>query len=143
MTCIKRVCWSYLKQAQTFDDGGEISFTCAAIFEFLLFTCSSFKLHSTHNIFCFATTMGFLELYIKKKSVFFIFVAKTRWNQLYSIKSIFWFVCRKIVSLPALLHLKKFFLQFPASHPGFLLHFTQKNVFTCVWLSDAVLESSF
>ena len=89
------------------------------------------------------TTLGFLELYMKKKKRFFIFVAKTRWNQLYSIKSIFWFVCRKIVSLPALLHLEKVFFQFAASHPGFLPHFTQNNVFTCVWLSDAVLESSF
>ena len=55
----------------------------------------------------------------------------------------FGFVCRKMGLFPALLHVKKFFLQFPASHPGFVLHFTQKNVFTCVWLSDAVLESSF
>ena len=95
---------------------------------------------------CFALltrTLGFLELYITKKKRFFFFVPKTRWNQLYSIKSIFWFVCRKIVSLPALLHLEKVFFQFAASHPGFLLHFTQNNVFTCVWLSDAVLESSF
>ena len=91
----------------------------------------------------FTTTLGFLELYITKKKAFLLFVAKTRWNQLYSIKSIFWFVCRKIVSLPALLHLEKVFFQFAASHPGFLLHFTQNNVFTCVWLSDAVLESSF
>ena len=107
-------------------------------FSFSRVQASSFKLHSTHNIFCFATTLGFLELYIKKKSVFFIFVAKTRWNQLYSIKSIFWFVCRKIVSLPALLHLEKVFFQSAAGHPGFLLHFTKNNVFTCVWLGDAI-----
>ena len=88
------------------------------------------------------TTLGFLELYMKKKKRFFIFVAKTRWNQLYSIKSIFWFVCRKIVSLPALLHLEKVFFQFAATHPGFLLHFTENNVFTCVWLGNAVLECS-
>ena len=84
---------------------------------------------------CFAlltTTLGFLELYItKKKKRFCFFVAKTRWNQLYSIKSIFWFVCRKIVSLPVLLHLEKVFFQFAATHPGFLLHFTENNVFTC------------
>ena len=89
------------------------------------------------------TTLGFLELYMKKKKRFFIFVAKTRWNQLYSITSIFWFVCRKLVSLPALLHLEKVFFQSAAGHPGFLLHFTKNNVFTCVWLGDAVLESSF
>ena len=95
---------------------------------------------------CFALltrTLGFLELYITKRKRFCFFVVKTRRNQLYRIKSIFWFVCPKIVLLPALLHLEKFFFQFAASHPGFLLHFTQNNVFTCVWLSDAVLESSF
>ena len=89
------------------------------------------------------TTLGFLELYITKKKRFCFFVTKTSWNQLYSIKSIFWFVCRKIVSLPALLHLEKVFFQFAATHPGFLLHFTENNVFTCVWLGDAVLEYSF
>ena len=71
---------------------------------------------------CFALltrTLGFLELYITKKKGFCFFVAKTRWNQLYSIKSIFWFVCRKIVLLSALLHLRKFFFQFAVSHPGF------------------------
>ena len=103
-----------------------------------------FKLHSTHNIFCYVNNITGLPwaIYHTKKA-FLLFVAKTRWNQLYSIKSIFWLVCRKIVSLPALLHLEKVFFQFAASHPGFLLHFTQNNVFTCVWLSDAVLESSF
>ena len=88
-------------------------------------------------------TLGFFELYITEKKAFSIFIAKTHWNQLYSIKSIFWFVCRKIVSLPALLHLEKVFFQSAAGHPGFLLHFTKNNVFTCVWLGDAVLESSF
>ena len=105
---------------------------------FLSFSFSSVQASSfIAPTICFAlltTTLGFLELYIKKKK---------RWNQLYSIKSIIWFVCRKIVSLPALLHLEKVFFQFAASHPGFLLHFTQNNVFTCVWLGDAVLESSF
>ena len=101
---------------------------------FLLFTCSSLKLHSTHNIFCFVNNNTGLSwaIYKKKKSVFFIFVAKTRWNQLYSIKSIFWFVCCKIVSLPALLHLEKVFFQSAAGHPGFLLHFTTKTTFLLV-----------
>ena len=79
----------------------------------------------------------------KKRFCFCFFVAETRWNQLYSRKSIFRFVCRKIVLLQALLHLEKIFFQFAAKLPWFLLHFTQNNVFTCVWLSDAVLESSF
>jgi len=60
---------------------------------------------------CFAlltTTLGFLELYITKQKAFFFLVAKTRWNQLYSIKSIFWFVCFV-------------FCQFLASHADFYL----------------------
>ena len=57
------------------------------------------------------------------------FIAETRWNQLYSRKSIFRFVCHKIVLLPALLHLEKIFFQFAAKLPWFLLHFTQNNVF--------------
>ena len=95
-------------------------------------------------MFCFVhNNTGLPWAIYHKKKAFLLFVAKTRWNQLYSIKSIFWLVCRKIVSLPALLHLEKVFFQFAAGHPGFLLHFTQNNVFTCVWLSNAVLESSF
>ena len=99
--------------------------------------------HREHVLLCYQQHWASLSYISTNKKRFCFFVAKTRWNQLYSIKTIFWFVCRKIVSSPALLHLKKFFLQFAASHPGFLLHFTQKNVFSCVWLSDAVLESSF
>ena len=71
---------------------------------------------------CFAllsATLGFLELYIAKKKCFCFFLAKTRCNHLYSIKSIFWFVCRKIVFLPVLLHLEKVFFQFAVSHPDF------------------------
>ena len=95
-------------------------------------------------MFCFVNNNTGLPLAIyHKKKRFFFFFAKTRWNQLYSIKSILWFVCRKIVSLPALLHLEKVFFQFAAGHPGFLLHLTKNNVFTCVWLGDAVLESFF
>ena len=113
---------------------------------FLSFSFSSVQaLSFIAPTICFAlfkTTLGFLKLYMTKKSVF-AFFAKTRWNQLYSIESIIWFVCRKIVSLQVLLHLEKVFFQFAASHPGFLLHITQNNVFTCVWLGDAVLTSVF
>ena len=35
----------------------------------------------------FAVTVGSSQRYCNGKSVFFIFVAKTRWNQLYSIKN--------------------------------------------------------
>ena len=116
-TCIKTVCWSYRVglRSQRWNQ----LYLCG-YFEFFLFTCSSFKLHSTHNIFCFVNNNTGLPwaLYHKKKT-FLIFIAKTHWNQLYSIKSIFWFLCRKIVSLPALLHLEKVFFQFAASHPGF------------------------
>ena len=113
---------------------------------FLSFSFSSVQASSfIAPTICFAlltTTLDFPELYLTKKAVL-LFLAKTRWNQLYSIKSIFWFVCRKIVSLPALLHLEKVFFQFAASHPGFFLHFTQNNVFTCVWLGDAGFKSCF
>ena len=105
------------------------------------------KLHSIQNMFCLVNNNIELPwaIYRKKKAflIFLFFVAETRWNQLYKRKSIFWFVCRKIVLLPALLHLGKIFFQFAAKLPWVLLHFTQNNVFTCVWLSDAVLESSF
>ena len=95
-----------------------------------IFTCSSFKLHSTLNMFCFVNNnTGVPWAIYHKKKRFCFFVAKIRWNQLYSIKNIFCFVCLKIVSLPALLHLEKVFLQFAAGHPGFLLHFTQNNIF--------------
>ena len=82
-----------------------------------------FNLHSTENMFCFVNqNIGLPWAIHHQKKRFCFFVAKTRWNQLYSIKSIFWFVCRKIVLLPALLHREKVFFQFAASHPDF--HFT-------------------
>ena len=47
-----------------------------------------FKLHSTHNIFCFVyNNTGLPWAIYHKKKAFLIFVAKTRWNQLYSIKN--------------------------------------------------------
>ena len=95
------------------------------------------KLHNTENMFWLVgTKIGFFELYIAKSSVFAFCLLK---HVALTQRS----VCRKVVLFPALLHGKKVFIQFAASHPGFLLHFTQNNVFTCVWLSDAVLESSF
>ena len=91
------------------------------------------KLHSTQNMFCVVNNNIELPwaIYHKKKKrfCFCFFVAETRWNQLYSRKSIFRFVCRKIVLLPAFLHLEKIFFQFAAKLPWFLLHFTQNNVF--------------
>ena len=54
-----------------------------------------FKLHSTHNIFCFVyNNTGLPWAIYHKKKAFLIFVAKTRWNQLYSIKN------NILVSLP-------------------------------------------
>ena len=47
------------------------------------------------------------------------FVSKTRCNQLYSTKNIFWSFCRKIVLFSALLHRRKVFFQFAVSHPAF------------------------
>ena len=92
-------------------------------FSFSRVQASSFKLHSTHNIFYFVNNNTGLPwaLYHKKKT-FLIFIAKTHWNQLYSIKSIFWFVSVKIVSL-TLLHLEMVFVQFAATHPGFFTSF--------------------
>ena len=125
----------------------ELYITKKQLFGFIVAKCAAWSFIASR--ICFAsltTTLSFLELYIAKKKAFLIFlffVAETRWNQLYKRKSIFWFVCRKIVLLPALLHLGKIFFQFAAKLPWVLLHFTQNNVFTCVWLSDAVLESSF
>ena len=91
------------------------------------------KLHSTQNMFCVVNNNIELPwaIYHKKKKrfCFCFFVAETRWNQLYSRKSIFRFVCRKIVLLPSILHLEKIFFQFAAKLPWFLLHFTQNNVF--------------
>ena len=60
---------------------------------FLSFSFSSVQASSfIAPTICFAlltTTLAFLELYIRrKKKAFLLFVAKTRWNQLYRIKSI-------------------------------------------------------
>ena len=55
-----------------------------------------------------ATKLGFFEAYITKNNVF-AFCWETRWNQLYSTNTIFWFVRRKIVLLTALLHREKVF----------------------------------
>ena len=101
-------------------------------FGFIVAKCAAWSFMAPR--ICFAsltTTLSFLELYITKKKAFLLlfFVAETRWNQLYSRKSIFRFVCHKIVLLPALLHLEKIFFQFAAKLPWFLLHFTQNNVF--------------
>ena len=90
-----------------------------------------FNLHSTENMFCFVNNnIGFpWAIYHQTKSVFVFFVAKIRRNQLHSIKSIFWFVCRKIVSLPALLHLKKVFFAVCSESPWFFTSFYSKQRF--------------
>ena len=58
----------------------------------------------------------------------------------YSIKSIFWFVCRKIALFPALLHRKKVFCQFATSHADF---YFISLIFVCFRLSSAVFSIMF
>ena len=43
----------------------------------------------------------------------------------------FWFVCRKIGMLPALLHLKRVFCQFAKAYANFYLIVLKKNVSVC------------
>ena len=85
-----------------------------------------FKLHTTKNMFwLIGTKIGFFELYIAKNSDFAFcllkHVALTQWS-----------VRRKVVSFPALLHGKKVFLQFAASHPSFLLMLLKTTFFLVI-----------
>ena len=85
-----------------------------------------FKLHTTKNMFwLIGTKIGFFELYIAKNSDFAFcllkHVALTQWS-----------VHRKVVSFPALLHGKKVFLQFAASHPSFLLILLKTTFFLVI-----------
>ena len=77
-----------------------------------------FEPHSSENTFLFAGNKIALlwALYYEKKR-FSFFVAKTRCNQLYSTKKMFPFVCCNI----GLLHEKKVFFEYAASHPDFHL----------------------
>ena len=74
-----------------------------------------FKLHTTKNMFWLVgTKIGFFELHIAKNSDFAFCLLKHVALTERSVR-------RKGVSFPALLHGKKVFLQFAASHPAFLL----------------------
>ena len=95
---------------------------------------------------CFAlltTTLGFLELYITKKKRFCFFIPKTSWNQLYTIKSIFGLVAVKLCRCQRYCTWKKFSSSSQRVSLDFYFILLKKTFFTCVWLSDAVLESSF
>ena len=110
------------------------------IFRFIVakYTAASF----TAPTICLALltiTLGFLGLYIAKKR-FCFYVAKRHCNMFYSIKSIFWFVCRKIALFPALLHRKKGFCQFATSHADF---YFISLIFVCFRLSSAVFSIMF
>ena len=67
-----------------------------------------------------ATKLGFFEAYITKNSVL-AFCWETRCNQLYSTNTIFWFVPCNIGLFPVLLHQRKVFFQYAASHSDFHL----------------------
>ena len=88
------------------------------------------KLHTAENMFwSVGTKIGFFELYIVKSSVFaFCFLKHVALTQ----RSL----CRKVVLFPWLLHRKKVFFQFAASHPTVLLILLKTTFFSCDWLSD-------
>ena len=56
-------------------------------------------------------------LYYKKQR--FLFCWESRCNQLYNTNTIFWFVCCNIGLFSVLLHQKKVFFQYAASHSDF------------------------
>ena len=88
------------------------------------------KLHNTENMFWLVgTKIGFFELYIAKSSVFAFCLLK---HVALTQRS----VCHKVVFFPWLLHGKKVFFQFAASHPAVLLILLKNHVFSCDWLSD-------
>ena len=89
-----------------------------------------FKLYNTENMFWLVgTKIGFFELYIANASDFaFCLLKHVALTQR--------FVCRKNVLLSALLHGKKVFFPVCSESPCLSLDFTQKNVFSCHWLSD-------
>ena len=74
-----------------------------------------------------ATKLRCFEL-ITKKECFSFFVTETRSTQLYSTKNMFWFACCNIGLFSVLLHQKKGFFQYAASHSNFSLDFTQTTV---------------
>ena len=84
------------------------------------------KLHNTENMFWLVgTKIGFFELYIAKSSVFaFCFLKHVALTQ----RSL----CRKVVLFPWLLHGKKVFFQFAASHPTVLLILLKTTFFLVI-----------
>ena len=67
-----------------------------------------------------ATKLRCFEL-ITKKECFSFFVTETRSTQLYSTKNMFWYACCNIGLFSVLLHQKKGFFQYAASHSDFHL----------------------
>ena len=89
----------------------------------LVFRCKirCFKLRRNEYVLvCWNQNLSFFEPYITKNNVF-DFCWETRCNQLYSTNTIFWFVCCNIGLFPVLLHQKKVFFQYAASHSDFHL----------------------
>ena len=85
-----------------------------------------FELHNTENMFWLVgTKIGFFELYIAKSSVFAFCLLK---HVALTQRS----VCRKVVLFPSLLHGKKVFFQFAASHPAFLLILLKTTFFLVI-----------
>ena len=84
------------------------------------------KLHNTENMFWLVgTKIGFFELYIAKSSVFAFCLLK---HVALTQRS----VCRKVVLFPWLLHGKKVFFQFAASHPAVLLILLKTTFFLVI-----------
>ena len=91
--------------------------------------CKAAASHADFRLILLGTKIGFFELYIGKGSVFpFCLLKHIALTQ----RS----VCHKVVLFAWLLHGKKVFFQFAASHPCCSLDFTQNHVFSCDWLSD-------
>ena len=85
-----------------------------------------FKLHTTKNMFWLVgTKIGFFELHIARNSDFAFCLLKHVALTERSVR-------RKVVSFPALLHGKKVFLQFAASHPAFLLILLKTTFFLVI-----------
>ena len=85
-----------------------------------------FKLHTTKNMFWLVgNKIGFFELHIAKNSDFAFCLLKHVALTQRSVR-------RNVVSFPALLHGKKVFLLFAASHPAFLLILLKTTFFLVI-----------
>ena len=80
-----------------------------------------------------ATKLRCFDLYITKKECFSFFVTETRCTQLYSTKNMFWCACCNIGLFSVLLHRKKGFFQYAASHSDF--HFISLKQRFCFLLA--------